>query len=230
MKPPLKVLLLVLVALSVGSGLQKVFGLSARAPEWPPPAGLRLPGYQVSLVSQRAGSIGRDVSTGTTQRLRFQSLADEPAVELTTMAVNSLRRDSMQLERLIRDQPDFSLTKPRFLSPPLGQHSPGQNEQLAIARTGGRTRLQTCLLRSGKAGYWQTTLGDEWTRDDLRRFDGEPARKALDYLTRFLALQPSPLSECLVVQLETSEGAKDQALLLTVWSALKPQLLAGTRP
>jgi hypothetical protein len=142
------------------------------------------------------------------------------------MAVSSIKPDLLQLELITHNISSLSLKKPRFLSHPQAQNSALPNDQLAIATAHGKTRLQACLMRSGKAGYWQTTLGDEWIRDELRRFDGQPGQKYLDYLRRFLAIQLSQASECLVVQLETIQAPADQATLLKAWNALKPQLLA----
>jgi hypothetical protein len=225
MKPSLKTLLFFLVVLTFFSGLQKVFGLRALPPAWPPPQHLRLSGYQVRLLSNRSGSIGRDFSTGTMRRFRFQPLGDELEFELTTMAVNSIKPDIMQLQQITLGQPDLFLKQPGFLHYSSTGHLKGHKDELAVATTKGSTRLQTCLMRSGKAGYGLTTLGDEWVRDDLRRFDTQPGRKAWDYLTRFLSLQPSRLSECLVVQLETAHSPGDQERLLKAWTSLKSQLL-----
>lgn len=212
--------------------MQKIIRLSARPPAWPPPQSLRLPRHEVSLLSSRFGSIGREYSTGTMRRFRFQPTGDRsaPAIQLTTMAVNSIKPDIMQLQRFTHDRPDFFLKQPRSLNQPSAYQPKGSMDELAIATSGGRTRLQTCLMQSGKAGYGQITLGDVWAQDDLSRFDGRPSRKALDYLARFLALQPSKLSECLLVQLETAHSAGDQQRLLDAWNRLKSQLLEQRGP
>jgi hypothetical protein len=225
MKSPLKILLFLLIILTFVNIFQKISGLSAQSPKWPPPAHLRLPGYQVIVVFDRAGSIGRDFSTGNTRLFRFTSMAHGPAFELTTMAVNSIYPDILQLNRIIVDQPHFVFTVPRLISHSSSTYFQGHKDQLALSTSHGRTRLQTCLMRSGKAGYSQATLGDEWVRDDLTQFDGQPGRKYRDHLSRFLALQPTLLSECLVVQLETARSPTAQKSLLKAWGELKSQLL-----
>jgi hypothetical protein len=227
MKPPLSLLLLILVLLSVFSSLQKVFGLSARAPEWQPPTHLHLPGYNMQLLSSRAGSLGRDFSTGTMRRFRFRSDGDKPAIVITMMPVNSNKRQLMQLERITRDLPAFALKKPRLLTHRPADRSLGEQDQLAMATVNAETRLQTCLMRSGLAGYSLTTLGDEISRDDLRKFDSNPQLKYGDYLSRLLGLQPSKHWECLIVQLDAAKGSAEQQVLLKAWSAVRAQLLSA---
>lgn len=227
MKPPLTLLLLILILLSVFSSLQKVFGLSARAPEWQPPIRLQLPGYQMQLLSSRDGSLGRDFSTGTMRRFRFRSDGDKPAIVITLMPVNSIKREHMQLERITRDLPAFALKKPRLLTHRPTDRSSGEEDQLAMATANGETRIQTCLIRSGLSGYSLNTLGDEITRDDLRKFDSSPQLKYGDYLSRFLGLQPSKHWECLIVQLDAATASADQQALLEAWTAVRSQLLSA---
>jgi hypothetical protein len=228
-KNPLKILLFLLIALTFLSGFQKIFGLSARPPAWPSPQSLRLSGYQVSLLSTRAGSIGRDFSTGTMRRFRVQPLDDGPALDLTTMPVNSIKPDILQLPKITHDRPTFFLKHPRLISHSSADHPRGHKDELALSTVQGRTRLQTCLMRSGKAGYGRSTLGDAWVQDNLRRFDAQPSRKVVDYLIRLLSLQPIKLSECLVVQLETEQSPGAQERLLKAWTTLKSQLLEQQR-
>jgi hypothetical protein len=227
MKPPLTLLLLILILLSVFSSLQKVFGLAARAPEWHPPTDLQLPGYHRQLLSSRNGSIGRDFSTGTMRRFRFRSDGDKPAMVITIMPVNSIKREVMQLERITRDLPAFALKKPRLLTHRPADRSTGEEDQLAMATVNAGTRLQTCLMRSGVAGYSQTTLGDAISRDDLREFDSNPQLKYADYLSRFLGLQPIKHWECLIVQLDAATASADQQALLNAWTAVRSQLLSA---
>ena len=227
MKPPLTLFLLILVLLSIFSSLQKVFGLSTRSPEWQPPTQLHLPGYHMQLISSRDGSIGRDFSTGTMRRFRFRSDGDKPAIVITMMPINSNKRQLMQLERITRDLPAFAMKKPRLLTHRPADRSSGEQDQLAMATVHAETRLQTCLMRSGLAGYSLTTLGDEITRADLRKFDSNPQLKYGDYLSRLLGLRPSKHWECLIVQLDAAKGSADQQALLNAWSAVRAQLLSA---
>jgi hypothetical protein len=143
------------------------------------------------------------------------------------MPVNSIKREVMQLERISRDLPAFALKKPRLLTHRPADRSTGEEDQLAMATVNAGTRLQTCLMRSGQAGYSQTTLGDAISRDDLREFDSNPQLKYGDYLSRFLGLQPIKHWECLIVQLDTATPSADQQALLNAWTAVRSQLLSA---
>lgn len=224
MKPPLKFLLLTLLGLSVLSGVHQVFGLSALAPQWQGPRTLRLPGYNVSFISSQPGTIGREFSTGTTRRFRLQAQGQAPPIDLTIMPVNSLKAELMDLSRITDGRSALGMKQPQLLAHRPAGAAARPEDQLAITKANGRTRLQTCLLRSGLAGYTQTALGDEHLRQVLKQFDDRPAQKYLDYGARFLGLQPITYSECLLVQMETATTATDQSSLLNAWAALRPSL------
>jgi hypothetical protein len=228
MKLPLNLLLLILILLSLLSGLQKVFGLSAWPPTWQAPRRLQLPGYQAKLIASHDGATGREFSTGVMRQFRLHSLDHTPEIiDLTIVPVNSINPDKMSLSRITADRPELALKKPQLLAHrPPGQAA-DQEDHLAMAKAGAATLLQTCMMRSGVAGYSQTTLGDELTRQNLRRFDDNSLHKFLDYASRFLALQPITPSECLLVQLKTTTAATDQQSLLNAWDALRPLLLQG---
>lgn len=225
MKPPLQFFLLTLIGLSFLSGIHKVFGLSARAPLWQGPRTLRLPGYTVSSISSQPEAIGRDFSTGTMRRFRLESNGKALPIDLTIMPVNGLKSEGMDLSQITVGRPSLLMKQPQLLAHRPAGGAARPEDQIAIAKGNGQTRLQTCLMRSGMAGYARPALGDELTRHALKKFDDHPAQKYLDYGVRFLGLQPITHAECLLVQMETASNSRDQQSLLNAWAALRPSLL-----